>query len=79
MLDERHARELARQWVQAWNAHDLDTIMTHYDEAVVLVSPVAARLLGDAAGTVRVKAALREYFARGLEARGLSHSHVRAA
>ncbi len=38
------AWDLARHWVAGWNAHDLDTIMTHYDEAVELTSPVAVQL-----------------------------------
>jgi len=62
------ASQLATDWVAAWNAHDLDLIMGHYDEAVELTSPVAARLLGTADGRVIGKANLRAYFARGLEA-----------
>ena len=61
-------KEFARDWVAAWNSHDLDAILSHYRDDVVLISPVAAKLLGDASGTVRGKAALRNYFARGLEA-----------
>jgi predicted ester cyclase len=62
------AWKLANHWVAAWNAHVLDLIMTHYEEAVELTSPVAARLLGTANGKVIGKANLRAYFARGLEA-----------
>jgi predicted ester cyclase len=62
------AWRLANHWVAAWNAHDLDLIMTHYEDAVELTSPVAARLLGTANGKVIGKANLRAYFARGLEA-----------
>jgi hypothetical protein len=68
MIDEAQARKFADEWVRAWNAHDLDQIMSHYDDEVVLVSPVAARLLGDPSGRVSGKAALRAYFRRGLEA-----------
>jgi ketosteroid isomerase-like protein len=68
MLEEKQVRELARHWVQAWNAHDLDAIMAHYAERVVLVSPVAARILGVPSGTVSGKDALRSYFERALEA-----------
>ena len=67
MLDDERAREFAGVWVQAWNAHDLDRIMTHYEDDVVLVSPVAARILDDPCGTVSGKAALRSYFQRGLD------------
>jgi len=62
------AWNLANQWVAAWNAHDLDLIMTHYDDAVELTSPVAAQLLSTSDGKVIGKANLRAYFQRGLSA-----------
>jgi predicted ester cyclase len=62
------ARNLADHWVAAWNAHDLDLIMTHYDDAIELTSPVAAQLLRNSDGKVVGKPALRAYFQRGLEA-----------
>jgi predicted ester cyclase len=62
------AWELANHWVAAWNSHDLDSIMTHYEDAIELTSPVAARLLGTSDGKVVGKANLRAYFQRGLEA-----------
>lgn len=62
------AWNLANHWVAAWNAHDLNLIMTHYEEAIELTSPVAAKLLGIADGKVVGKANLRAYFQRGLEA-----------
>ena len=67
MLSEEGARELASHWVQAWNSHDLDAIMAHYDDNVVLVSPVAARILDDLSGMVSGKPALRSYFKRALD------------
>jgi hypothetical protein len=66
-LQASFAREFAQDWVDAWNSHDLERILTHYDDQVLLVSPIALKLLGGD-GTVRGKAALREYFLRGLEA-----------
>jgi len=67
-LTTNEARNLADHWVAAWNAHDLDSIMTHYEDAVELTSPVAAQLLGTSDGQVIGKASLRAYFQRGLEA-----------
>ncbi len=61
-------RNLANDWVAAWNAHDLDLIMSHYADAVELTSPVAAQLLETTGGKVVGKANLRAYFQRGLEA-----------
>jgi predicted ester cyclase len=62
------ALQLASGWIAAWNAHDLEAIMSHYDDSVELVSPVAAQLLGAHGGVVSGKAHLRAYFQRGLEA-----------
>jgi predicted ester cyclase len=62
------AWKLANHWVAAWNSHNLDSIMMHYEEAIELTSPVAAQLLGTPDGKVAGKANLRAYFQRGLEA-----------
>jgi hypothetical protein len=67
-MTKDEAWKLANHWVAAWNAHDLDLIMTHYDDSVELTSPVAAQLLGTPDGKVIGKANLRAYFRRGLEA-----------
>ena len=60
--------KLAEHWIAAWNARDLDLIMTHYEDAIELTSPVAAQLLGMPDGKVVGKANLKAYFQRGLEA-----------
>jgi len=67
MITEHKARAFAAQWIQAWNAHDIEAIMSHYGEEVILVSPVAATILGDPSGTVKGKEAVRAYFKKGLE------------
>ena len=67
-MTKDEAWNLADQWVAAWNNHDLDAIMSHYDDAIELISPVAAQLLMTADGKVVGKANLRAYFQRGLEA-----------
>src|SRR5262249_57686380 len=66
MLTEPQVRELADHWVKAWNSHDLDRIMAHYADEVVLISPVALTIVGDPSGRVVGKAALRSYFQRAL-------------
>ena len=70
------AWSLANHWVAAWNAHDLDLIMSHYDDAVELTSPAAAQLLGKSDGKVVGKADLRAYFQRGLQAYPELHFHL---
>jgi len=61
-------RILAEDWVSAWNSHDLERIMMHYEDTVELTSPTATQLLESADCTVGGKDNLRAYFQRGLEA-----------
>lgn len=67
-LQGSFARQFAEEWVTAWSNHDLDRILAHYDEEVALTSPIALKLVNSSDGVVRGKAALCEYFVRGLEA-----------
>ena len=67
-MTKDEAWSLANHWAAAWNSHDLDAIMAHYEDAVELTSPVAAQLLGRPDGNITGKADLRAYFQRGLEA-----------
>lgn len=67
MLTQLAAKEFAAEWIDAWNTHDLDRILSHYAETVVLTSPAAAKVLGEASGMVNGRQALRGYFAKGLE------------
>ena len=40
------ARAFARDWVAAWNSHDLDRILSHYAEDVEFRSPFVVALTG---------------------------------
>ena len=68
MLPQEEADAFAQHWLAAWNAHDLDQIMAHYEELAELSSPVAAQLLNRPGGQVVGKADLRLYFQKGLAA-----------
>ena len=68
MLTKPEVNRFVEAWLDAWNAHDLDRIMVHYDEQVELTSPAAVQLLGDPDGRVVGKANVRAYFEKGLAA-----------
>jgi predicted ester cyclase len=70
------AWKLANHWVAAWNARDLDAIISHYEDTIELTSPVAAKLLGSPDGKVLGKVNLRAYFQRGLQAFPDLHFHL---
>ncbi|MHA3023564.1 nuclear transport factor 2 family protein [Mycobacterium sp. BMJ-28] len=58
----------AQDWLDAWNRHDVEAVLAHFHEDVVFTSPLAAELLPGSGGVVRGKAALRDYWTRGLAA-----------
>jgi hypothetical protein len=57
---------IAEAWIAAWNARDLDAILSHYASDIVFLSPYAERVIGT--GRVVGIDALRAYWRRGLDA-----------
>lgn len=68
MISAGQAEQFAKEWIGAWNAHDLEKILSHYADRVEFSSPFAVRLLNEPSGTVYGKDRLRNYFAKGLAA-----------
>jgi hypothetical protein len=66
MTPDLHA--FAAEWVAAWNAHDLDRILSHYAADVVFESPVIRERLGKASGQVRGQDELRAYWSGAFKA-----------
>ncbi|MDN4982749.1 nuclear transport factor 2 family protein [Bradyrhizobium arachidis] len=58
--------ELGRTWVEAWNARDLERVLTLYDNATVMTSDRIPAMGFDASGTVRGKDELRAYWGKAL-------------
>jgi hypothetical protein len=48
-------KNYADQWVRAWNAHDIETVLDHFRDDVVFTSPVAARVVPESGGVVRAR------------------------
>lgn len=66
-MNKEWARQLAEEWYAAWNGHDLESILSHYSDEVVFISPFAVEIAGRADGHLEGKKALRAYFAAALE------------
>ncbi len=66
-MDADSAQQFAREWVKAWNDHDLAAILAHYAEDVVFHSPRIRMVTGRDIDFVTGKDALRSYWAAALE------------
>ena len=67
MIDQHFAEDFAAAWIAAWNAHDLDRILSHYAEDFEMASPYIARLAGEPGGQLKGKPAVRAYWAKAME------------
>ena len=65
-MDHESARRFAGHWLEAWNSHDLDAVLSHFSGDVVFSSPMAVQVCEGSDGVVRGKAALRDYWAEAL-------------
>ncbi len=65
-MDPLEVRRFVKSWVQSWNDHDLEKILSHFADEVVFTSPVATQVIADSDGVLRGKAALRAYWSEGL-------------
>jgi len=66
-MDADSAQQFAREWVKAWNDHDLEAILSHYAEDVVFHSPRIRMVTGRDVDFVTGKAELRSYWSAALE------------
>lgn len=66
-MDVDSAQQFAREWVKAWNDHDLEAILAHYADDVVFHSPRIRMVTGRDIDSVTGKTALRSYWGAALE------------
>src|SRR4051812_48946007 len=66
MIQDDFAKQFARNWIHAWNAHDIESIMAHYSGTIHFQSPVIVRVNNDSSGTITGKTELRDYFTKAL-------------
>ena len=67
MMSEERCMAYAREWIAAWNSHDLDRIMSHYAEGLEFTSPLILQRCPDLNGTIQDLETLRAYFSVGLQ------------
>lgn len=65
-MDQAHADTFAAAWIAAWNSHDLERILEHYADDVIVQSPLMAGVLGPGNDRLQGKAALRAYWGPAL-------------
>ena len=65
-MNSELADRFTSEWLEAWNAHDLERILSHYADEFEMFSPVIVQVMGNREGCLRGKQAVRAYWARAL-------------
>jgi len=65
-MEQTFAEHFAADWIEAWNAHDLGRILSHYEDDFEMSSPVIVQMVGEPSGTLRGKAAVGAYWRKAL-------------
>lgn len=67
MITHEQAADFARDWVECWNAHDLDKILGHYTDDFEMTTPMIVSLMNEASGMLKGKTNVGNYWQVGLQ------------
>lgn len=67
MIDPKFAEHFTIEWIDAWNSHDLQRVLSHYSDAFEMSSPVIIQITGEPSGSLIGKEAVGSYWAEALK------------
>lgn len=67
MVTQTEAARFAREWIEAWNARDVERVLSHTTDDFEMSSPFIITIGGAPSGTLRGKAPVRAYWQRALQ------------
>jgi hypothetical protein len=65
-LTQKFAETFACEWIEAWNSHDLERILSHYSDDFEMTSPLIGRVLSSDQTCLRGKPAVAAYWSKAL-------------
>lgn len=67
MIARSIAEHFAAEWIEAWNSHNLEHILSHYTAGFEMTSPEIIRIASEPSGTLKGKEAVGAYWAKALQ------------
>ncbi|MBK8517069.1 MAG: nuclear transport factor 2 family protein [Saprospiraceae bacterium] len=61
------AKKFANKWIESWNSHDLDEILTHYSDDVEITTPMIKLAANIDSGSLKGKEEVKEYWKKALQ------------
>ena len=66
-MDKAFAEHFAADWIESWNAHDLDRVLSHYANDFEMTSPVIIQLTDESSGRLCGKVSVGAYWSKALQ------------
>jgi ketosteroid isomerase-like protein len=66
ILNADFALNFAQSWIEGWNKHDIDAVLSHYADDFKMASPLIASIAGEPSGILQGKTKVRKYWKKGL-------------
>jgi ketosteroid isomerase-like protein len=63
-MDRAFVKQFAAEWIESWNAHDLDRVLSHYADDFEMFSPVIIQVAGEPSGRLCGKVAVGAYWTK---------------
>lgn len=67
MISREQALAFAHDWIDAWNAHDMERILSHYEDDFEMSSPVMIQMGLSETGTLKGKDNIGAYWQKALD------------
>lgn len=67
MITSEFAQNFAQDWIEAWNNHNLERILSHYSDTFEMTSPYIMKITGEDLGTLTGKTAIKAYWEKALQ------------
>lgn len=71
--DKQQIQQFTQHWIESWNSHDLDAIISHYAGELNFISALIVDRFDREKGTITDRNELRSHFKLGLESNPSLH------
>ncbi len=73
MITREFTDRFAQEWIDAWNSHNLERVLSHYADDFEMSSPYIAQIAGEPSGILKGKPAVVAYWTQALERMSTLH------
>lgn len=61
-----NAQKFAKDWINSWNSHDMENILSHYSEDIEITTPMIKLAAGIDSGSLKGKELVADYWKKAL-------------